>query len=431
MTSFSRKRDNFRNDAAEQSVLGSVLLDDSTMALVADKLKPTDFYSVKHGQIWEAMLELYGKKQPIDLISVGDFSRDTMEGTTYLARLLSDVPTSINVQHYAQLVVNESRLRQLNRIAGQISAISYEEKDADSAVERVRDLVTDLSGTTDSKLMTPKMQGDLLRKYFTERDSGKGISTGFPTLDMLTGGFHTGDLVVIAGRTSTGKSTFAENIAENAAGTGYSVLFVSLEMSPEQLLYRYAVRSGKMSASAVEFGVTGEGDKAALTSLSEAREALPMYLLDMPGASPLSIRSAVNRVMLQHGKVDLVVVDYLQIMGGAYSDKEHLRIGEITKTLKQMAREMNVAVVLLSQLNRQIEMRGGEPKLADLRDSGKIEEDSDIVIFLWKTEKPDTLGNVTKGKVEKNRNGPTGKLEGLAFHQPSFKFSERQGYINE
>lgn len=424
MTQYPRKREHFRNDVAEASVLGSVLLDDSAMALVADRLKPEDFYSVRHSQIWTAMLELYSKKQPIDLVSVGDYSRDTLEGSTYLARLLSDVPTSINVQHYAQLVINESRLRQLNRIAGQISAISYEEKDADSAVARVHDLVTDLSGSTDSKLMTPKQQADLLRKYFTNRESGKGIPTGFPTLDLLTGGFHQGDLIVIAGRTSTGKSTFAENIAENVALSGKSVLFVSLEMSPEQLLYRYAVRSGKMSSAAVEFGPDNDADNEALSGLAKARESLPMYMLDMPGASPLSIRSAVNRVMMQEGKIDLVVVDYLQIMGGAYSDKEHLRIGEITKTLKQMAREMKVAVVLLSQLNRQIEMRGGEPKLADLRDSGKIEEDSDIVIFLWRMEKPDSLGNVTKGKVEKNRNGAIGPLQ-LAFHQPSFKFSER------
>jgi replicative DNA helicase len=149
-----------------------------------------------------------------------------------------------------------------------------------------------------------------------------------------------------------------------------------------------------------------------------------MYLLDMPGATPMAVRSAVHRVIAERGQLDLVVVDYLQIMGSTYSDKEHLRIGEITKSLKQLAREFKVTVVLLSQLNRNIELRGGEPKLADLRDSGKIEEDSDIVILLWRADKEDALGNSTFLKVEKNRNGPLGRLD-IKFNPSSFLFTER------
>jgi replicative DNA helicase len=421
-----RAQKNFFDREAEQSVIGSVLIDSSAMNKLADRLKIEDFGDFGHRDIWSAMLDLYAKKQPIDLMTLTTYSERT-SAAPYLASCMNMVPSSANVEWYADKVLNLARLRVLLEAAGKINAVVYEERDADIAVDRARSILMDATQSEkDSRLINPVKQGDLIRTVFEGKRHGSGgIPSGFHTLDTLTGGLHRGDLIVIAGRTSTGKSTFAENLAEQVAMHNHSVLFVSLEMSPEQLMYRFAVRNGTMSNEAVEFGPQSQGDKDKLEQLAIDRTKLPMYLLDMPSASPMSIRSAVNRVMSENGPLDLVVVDYLQIMGGAYSQQEHLRIGEITKTLKQMAREFKITVVLLSQLNRNIELRGGEPKLADLRDSGKIEEDSDIVILLWRMDKPDASGNSTMMKVEKNRNGAIGKLA-IRFNPPYFKFYEHE-----
>lgn len=405
-------------------MIGSVLIDNSSINTIADKLKSEHFYSAIHGKIWTAILDLYEKREPIDLITMAGYS-DNARAPGYLAGCMNTVPTMANAEFYADRVINQARLRHLTIAAGRISAVAYEEKNHDAAFDRARSILLEATDTgREDRLISPSTQAEMLRTFFHEKRQGNsGVATGYSRLDELTqGGFKPGDLVIVAGRTSTGKSTFAENVAERVAKRGVGVLFVSLEMSPEQLMYRFAVRNGDLSDAAREYGPETVEDKEALESLAQQRAGLPMYLLDMPSATPLSIRAAVNRVMIQI-PVDLVVIDYLQIMGGAYSDKEHLRIGEITKTLKQMAREFRISVVLLSQLNRQIEMRGGEPKLADLRDSGKIEEDADIVIFLWKTEKPDVFDNFTKVKVEKNRNGPVGYLP-MQFDQSSFRFTD-------
>lgn len=414
----------FQDNEAEKAVIGSILIDNSSINSIADKLKSDHFYSGIHGKIWTAILDLYEKREPIDLITMSGYS-DNARAPGYLAGCMNSVPTMANAEFYADRVINQARLRNLTVAAGRIASVAYEEKNHDTAFDRARSILLDATDTgREDRLISPATQAEMLKTFFHEKRQGTvGVASGFHRLDELTqGGFKPGDLVIVAGRTSTGKSTFAENLAERVAKRGSGVLFVSLEMSPEQLMYRFAVRNGGLSDSAREYGPETVEDKEEVDNLAAQRAGLPMYLLDMPSATPLSIRAAVNRVMIQT-PVDLVVIDYLQIMGGAYSDKEHLRIGEITKTLKQMAREFRISVVLLSQLNRNLELRGGEPKLADLRDSGKIEEDADIVILLWKTEKPDVFDNFTKVKVEKNRNGPIGHLP-MQFDQSSFTFTE-------
>jgi replicative DNA helicase len=309
-----------------------------------------------------------------------------------------------------------------------MTAAAYEEVDADEAEARAREILMDAIGNSDHDLiLSPTKQANILRDYIHSKKIGnpEGILTGYPQLDnMCGGGLRRGDLIVVAARTSVGKSSYAENVAENVAYSGKTVLFASIEMSPEQMMYRYAVRSGQLSGSAVEFGIDNDSDEEALEKLGATRAELPFFLMNSPSATTTAVRSAISRIRMSEGKLDLVVIDYLQLLKDRTRQEERLNIGEMTSSLKAMAREFEVPIMLLSQLNRNIEYRGGEPHLADLRESGRIEEDSDIVILLWKTDKPDTLGNVTHMKIAKNRQGPTGPID-IVFHQPTFKFTER------
>jgi replicative DNA helicase len=334
---------------------------------------------------------------------------------------------------WAKDIRNAARRRAIIAAAGKIAAAAYEEKEASEAEDRARAILdTVITEDEQEALLSPKRQAEILRVYIESRkDAGSLlVRTGYPTLDLhCGGGLRRGDLIIVAARTSIGKSTYAENIAENVAKNGHRVLFVSVEMTPDQMLYRYAVRTGALSQSTLEFGITSDVEDEAVTALQEARTKLPFYIYDAPTATVAMIRAQMSRMAVQ-GPLGLVVVDYLQLLadaGGTGKDqKEHLRIGQITKALKHLAREYDVPIILISQLNRNLEYRGGEPKLADLRESGRIEEDADLVLMLWEVEQADTVGNVTRLKIAKNRQGPTEPLP-IRFNKPTFTFVEPLG----
>lgn len=415
---------------AEKHLLGCILLDPAQMPKVADRLTPDDFYSPKHAEIWKAMVAQFEKQEPIDLGTLGKYMRNAETSSIYLTDLMIEVRYSGHVETYASAIKDQARRRAIIAAAGRMVAAAYEEHNPLEAENRAKEILLTAIGTAeeDSALISPQRQGQILQDYFAAKKEGTpvGVSTGLPTVDLMCGGgLRRGNLVVVAARTSIGKSTLAECIAENAAKAGHTILFVSLEMSPEEIIYRYTVRSGMMSRSAIEFGIDTDGDQQALTRLIAERVQLPFHVLNAPGATTMSIRSAISRLVMQNGALDLVVVDYLQLLKDSGRSEERLRIGEITATMKMLAREFNVPVLLLSQLNRNIEMRGGEPRLSDMLESGRIEADADVVIMLWETDKPDTTGNVTRMKIAKNRQGSTGPIP-IAFHKPSFKFVERK-----
>jgi len=420
---------------AEQSVLGSILIDSTALPKVASFLRPEDFYHQKHTDIYQSLLALFEKRKPVDLITIGDelekaSQLEDVGGHAYLTSLMNSVPTAVHIEHYARIVHNQARRRNLIKAAGQIAAAAYEESDAMEAENRAKEILLEGIGNIaeDNALISPEQQGEILRSYVLDKANtdNSGIATDLPHLDIMCGGgLRRGNLIVIAARTSVGKSTLAEVLAENAAKKGNVVLFVSLEMSPEEMVYRYAVRSGLMQRKAIEFGVETDEDQKALETLIANRVRLPFHLLNSPGATTMHIRSALSRLAMRIGKVDLVVVDYLQLLKDAGRQEERLRIGEITSTMKMLAREFNVPLLLLSQLNRNIELRGGEPRLSDMLESGRIEADADVVIMLWETEEPDLLGNVTRMKVAKNRQGATGQIP-IVFEKAKFSFYERK-----
>lgn len=419
--------------SAEQSVLGSIIIDPFSIQKITHLIEPEDFYRHDHIRIYRACLRLQENQSPIDLTTLGsELQRvdmlDGVGGPSYLASLMSQVPTSVHIEHYAKIVSNFARRRKLIFAAGKIAAAAYEHPDADEATNAAKEvLLTAVETKEDSDLVTPAQQADILREYVMSKTSGQpaSISTGLYSLDeQLGGGLRRGNLVVIAARTSVGKSTLAENIAENVAKSEHNVLFVSLEMSPEEIVHRYAVRAALMSDAAPIYGVSSEEDQKALDELVTRRRALPFYLLNAPAATTISIRSAVSRVTMQYGGLDLVVVDYLQLLKDSGKQEERLRIGEITANMKSMAREFNVPVILLSQLNRNIEMRGGEPRLSDMLESGRIEADADVVLMLWKTDKADILGYDTYMKVAKNRQGRIGKVD-VVFNKSRFHFVDK------
>lgn len=429
MNQFSRSSP--KADKAEKLLLGACLFNDDVFPMVVNRLTSDDFYDQRHEAIWSAMKDLFDKSSPINVTTVSRYSTNEM-ASVYLTQLVIDSSVSLprHVESWAEEIKNASRRRALISAAGKIAAVAYEEREATSAQERAREILQlAVEQSEDDKLLRPEVQAELLQRYVESLKEGTNyvVPTGYPSLDAISGGgLRRGDLIIVAARTSIGKSTYAENIAERVAVSGEKVLFVSVEMSPEQMMYRYAVRSGKVSRAVLEFGIDGDTDQTNLDELKEARRSLPFFILNAPEASVSTIKASVSRLNAEVGQLGLVVVDYLQLMtdsSHAGAEKEHLRIGQITKALKHMAREYNVPIILISQLNRNLEYRGGEPKLADLRESGRIEEDADLILMLWEMEKEDMMGNATKLKVAKNRQGEKKQLP-IRFIKESFTFSE-------
>lgn len=410
----------------ERQVLGAILTDSTAMDKAANKLHPEDFYSPKHRQIYDAALELYTQRDAIDATTVA--AKLPSQSST-LNELSSGVRDSQNIETHVKIIKNLSQKRQILDVSNELVRMAYD-KELEEVQAYAKGVITKILSNDGerSKLLSPTDQVELMRAMIEEKRRGEvsGISSGFPHLDKLTGGLRRGDLIVIGARTSIGKSTYAENIAENAARVGHRAMFVSIEMDPRQMVYRFMKRAGA-SEALVEYGSDDEASQEELERLVQSRLNLPLLIHNEPTADTVKIRSMLNQATAEYGQIDLLVVDYLQLMTDTFGGKvpEHLRLGMITKTLKSMAREYRLPVILISQLNRNSDQRGvlPEPRLSDIRESGRIEEDADLILFLWKVDPPDLLGNDTKLKIAKNRQGPTGEVP-IIFSKPQFFFSE-------
>jgi replicative DNA helicase len=408
-------------------LLGAALIEPMVVSNLSAMVEPEDFYITKHGDIWSAMLDLVRKREPVDIITVSEELKDHPSvDPALLADLLNAAPTYAHAETYAKRIVNASRRRQLIRSGAEISITGYETLDSADAENEAKQILLRALGERGNtkRIMTPEQQAHLIVDMFERRAQGlsPALPTGYHSLDTaLNGGLRTGQLIIIAARTSVGKSSYAENIAENIAKNSKSVLYFNLEMSDERMVERFAKRQYKMSVSAFITGPIHEKDIAAMHEIAEMRAHMPLTLINDSVASTSSIWADVNQHIMRYGPIDLVVVDYLQLLSDKQgrSGSEVLRIAQITRTLKAMAGENNVPVILISQLNRNVEHRGGEPELHDLRDSGAIEQDADVVLLMWDDDEEDKKHL----KVAKNRDGPTPELP-IWFDGQFFTFTE-------
>jgi len=451
----ANKQDHLRipphNLEAEQSVLGALMLDKDAIIKVADLVRPGDFYKNDHNAIYEAMLELYEDREPIDVLSLANRLEekgkiDAMGGSAYLASLVNVVPSASNVAHYAKLVQKKSLLRRLISAASDIVEMGWNEEDD---VQKVLDEAEQrLFGVSQKYIKQDFVPiHSILEEAFNRIDelhksdkNFRGVPTGFTDLDSMLSGLQNSDLIILAARPSTGKTSFALDIARQVAVTSkVPVGIFSLEMSADQLVDRmissqagvdlWRLRTGKLSTEGEgnDFQRIGEG----IGVLSEA----PIFIDDTSSANIMEMRTMARRLQSEH-KLGLIIIDYLQLTEGRSNNSSNRvqEISEISRGLKQLAKELNVPIIALSQLSRSVESRpDGMPKLSDLRESGSIEQDADIVLFIYREDrvKPDTPNkNIADIIVAKHRNGPVGKVS-LYFEDNSASFRNLERYHSQ
>ncbi len=431
---------------AEQSVLGSILIDRDAIIEIADFLRPEDFYRQAHGRVFAAMIDLSERREPIDVVTVAEALErsgdlESIGGRAYLGTLSNQTPTAVHVAQYARIVERKALLRNLIGAAGKIAGIGYEDPaEVQEAIDRAEQELFAVSQRRVAAGFSPLKSllhdaYDRLDYLHEHRGEISGIRTGFQDLDTLTTGLQKSDLVILAARPSVGKTSFALNIAEHAAANDKkSVGVFSLEMSKEQLVLRLLSSVASIDSQRLRTGFLDELDftriAPAMNTLSEA----PIYIDDTPNITTMELRTKARRLQAETG-LDLVIVDYLQLMQASTTNRDANRVqevSEISRGLKALARELKVPVIALSQLSRQPEMRESrEPRLSDLRESGSIEQDADLVMFLWRekergSDDADTGGEVVKLKLAKHRNGPTGEID-LWFKKAQTRFVNYAG----
>lgn len=436
-----------QNIEAERSVLGALMLDKDAIIKVANLMRKGDFYKDAHNLIYEAMIELYEQREPIDVLSLSNRLEeknrlDAAGGSSYLTSLVNSVPSSANIVHYAKVVQKKSTLRKLIETANDILELGYKE---DEDVEKVLDEAEQKLFSVSQKFVKQDFVPirSILESAFNRIDELhkgdhqlRGVPTGFPDLDNILAGFQKSDLVILAARPSIGKTTLALDLARQiATRQKVPVGIFSLEMSSDQLIDRMLAAESDVDLWRLRTGrlKTDENDNdfqrigQAMGILSEAQ----IFIDDAGSANVMEMRTMARRLQAEH-QVGLIIIDYLQLMEGRgkNGDNRVNEISEISRALKQLARELNIPVLALSQLSRAVESRSPQiPKLSDLRESGSIEQDADVVMFLYREdrEKPDTPNkNIVEVHIAKHRNGPIGKIS-LYFKENSttFKSLER------
>ncbi len=429
-----------QNTDAEASLLGALLIDSDAIVKIADVIVAADFYDEKHQRIYEAVTALYEKHSPVDVLTLSNHLKnngnlDFIGGSAYLTELTNYVPTAAHVEQYADIVAQKALRRRLIAASQDIVSLSYNEaKNLNELIEDAESRLFEISqkhvGQDVVSLETVLSESfDRLDDLHKDKGKIRGIPTGYKDLDNVLAGLQRSDLVVLAARPSMGKTALALNIAHNVAlGVEQPVLIFSLEMSKEQLVDRMLAMESGVDAWALRTGNLTDGDfekiSQAMGALSEAK----IYIDDTPSITVSELRTKARREA-HIRELGLVVVDYLQLMsGGRYGgDGNRVQeISEISRGLKGIARELNIPVLALSQLSRSVESRSPQiPQLADLRESGSIEQDADVVAFIYREEyyKPDTdRKNVTDILIKKHRNGPTGAIE-LYFDREKQRFS--------
>ena len=425
-----------QNIEAEQSVLGSLLIDPRAIDRIASFLRPADFYLPINGDIYSAMVELYERDMPTDIVTVSEHLRaadrlDDTGGAGYLASLADIVPTSINVEYYARIVERLAVLRRLVEAGSRISAIGYDERlEAEDALEEAERVLFEISRLRVTRDFEPlsKVLAEVYEKLdhiHSHESEITGVTTGYIDLDRLTSGFQASDLILLAARPSMGKTGLALNIAHAiAVKAALPVGIFSLEMSAEQVAQRLISLQGQVDSHKLRSGRMSDADWDRLVQAVGVLSEAPIFVDDTPVLSTAEMRSKARRLHSEQG-LGLLIVDYLQLMQGAMSENRVQEISAISRSLKAVARELDVPVLALSQLSRAPEQRPNhEPMLSDLRESGSLEQDADIVMFIYRdvmynadTERP----HVADVIVAKHRNGPTGKIH-LFFQDALMKF---------
>lgn len=418
-----------QNLEAEQSVLGAMLIDRDAVTTVSNLLQPEDFYADKHQALYAAMIDIYNRGEPVDLITVQDELRkrtqlDDIGGLSYLTGLVNVVPTTANVQQYAQIVEQKATLRRLQTVARKIVEDCYSTEDVESTLLDAEKAIFAVTQRRASKGYI-HIKDALVTAYghleflYSSKGRTTGVPTGFRDLDQLTSGLQPSDLIIVAARPSVGKTAFTLNITRNAAVLSKAkVLFFSLEMAAEQLALRLLASESAVDGHRLRTGQLQEEDWQRLsTGLSTLAEA-DIYIDDTPNCPLSEIRSRSRRIAQEHG-LDLVIIDYMQLMSvparpGQQVNRQQ-EISEISRSLKALARELKVPVVALSQLSRSVEQRQDKrPMLSDLRESGAIEQDADMVAFLYRDDyyNPESeRKNMVEVIVAKHRNGPVGTVD--------------------
>ncbi len=421
-----------QNLEAERSVLGGILLDNQVINAVLEVINAADLYSEAHKKIFRAITEIYDRNEPVDLITLSSFLTDRNQltqigGMTYLASLVDNVPSSANAAHWAKIIREKAVIRQLISAANNILAKSYETgAEIDEILDRAEHSIFEIS---ENKIKPSfslirgiiKESFKTIEALYARKELVTGVPTGFLKLDDLTSGFQKSDLIIIAGRPAMGKTAFALNIAQHVAlETALPVAIFSLEMSKEQLSMRLLSSEARVDSQRLRKGFLGETDWPKLTTAAGRLSEAPIYIDDTAAIMVLEMKAKARRLKAEAG-LGLIVVDYIQLMrSGMSKDSREQEISEISRSLKALAKELNVPVIALSQLNRKVEDRTNRrPQMADLRESGAIEQDADVIIFIYRDEVYNKdENNPDKGIAEiiigKQRNGPQGVVK-LAF----------------
>ena len=417
---------------AEESVLGSLLLDKDAIIAVAEFLRPDDFYDERHGAIYECALKLYEDRTPIDVLTISEKLKKKkmlkkVGGVGYLADLTNKVPTASHVEHYGKIVKDSSTKRSIMKAASKLVELSMDESlAANELLDKAEERVFSLTQSHLTKAFIPVKEAleasfDRLDELHKQAEGIRGVPSGFKDIDNRLAGFQKSNLIILAARPGMGKTTLGLNMAQNiAVNMNKSVGIFSLEMSKEELVDRLLVSQADIDAWKIKTG--SKLTDSDFTKISNAMGVLaeaPLYIDDTPGLSILEMRTKARRLQVEHG-VELLVVDYLQLAQSRNLENRVQEVSEISQGLKNLARELKIPVLALSQLSRAVEQRGEKrPQLADLRDSGSIEQDADVVMFLWR-EDPEVLENMQLD-IAKHRNGPLGSVK-LHFRGDRIRF---------
>jgi len=427
-----------QNLEAEMAVLGSMLLDEEAVAVAIEFLDRDCFYKAAHKKIFEAAINLYENSKAVDLITLSDELKRNGElegvgGVSFLTELVNTVPTTANTQHYAKIIKEKSILRSLINNATQIVSLGYEsEADIQQVLDRAEQLIFDIADRKPRATITSikeivKDSIETIDRLYQKKTHVTGIPTGYVEFDIKTAGLHPSDLIIIAGRPSMGKSALALCIAEHAAVVEKSpVAFFSLEMSKEQLVQRLLCSHARVDAQRVRTGYFSQSDWPKLTAAAGKLSEAPLYIDDTAGISVLELRAKARRLKAKHD-IQLIILDYLQLMRGTSMriDSRQEEISEISRSLKALARELGVPLIGVSQLSRAVESRTDHrPQLSDLRESGAIEQDADVVALLLREEYySPTQENqgIAEVNIAKQRNGPVGLVK-LTFIKEYTRF---------
>lgn len=438
------------NNEAEQSVLGSVLLRPEALITAMEYLQTSDFYRRAHQLIFQAMIDLNDKNEEIDVVTVANVLETSKQledvgGTPYLAELANVVPTAANVEYYAKIVEDRSLLRRLIQASTDIISETYEESDdvstiLDAAEQKILEVSErkNRSGFVKiSEVLKDSMEE--IDQLYKNAEDITGLSTGYRALDLMTAGLHEDELIILAARPGVGKTAFALNVAQNiGTSTDENIAIFSLEMGATQLVNRMLCAEGTINANNLRTGQLTEEEFeklfVAMGSLSKSN----IYIDDTPGIRVSEIRSKARRLMQERGGIGLIIIDYLQLIEGSGRESRQQEVSEISRQLKKLAMELNVPVIALSQLSRSVEQRQDKrPILSDLRESGSLEQDADIVAFLYREdyyrsedgedEEEQEEDNVVEVLIEKNRSGARGSVK-LLFIKEYNKFSSLSYY---